>query len=341
MFQKNNTLDNADISAFCQQINMIVKAGFPVYYGISILKDSTDSKETKALLDQIYEPLEAGASLFDSLSATGVFPNYMLQMIHLGEKTGHLENVLSSLTAYYQREDEIRNGIRHAIAYPLVMSVMMLSILVIIITKVVPIFSNVYAELGSGLTASARLLMNISTFLNQYLLVLILALFALILAVFAFFKTPKGRQLWESRGIALSLATSRFANCMYLTLSSVLDIEQGFTFAEELIDNSHMQRRIQHCRDLIAKEESLAKAFLDSGIFSKMYASLLTIGYKTSSMDEVMLSISQAYEKETDEKIHHFISILEPLLIIILSFFTGLILISFLLPLLGIMSSIG
>ena len=72
-----------------------------------------------------------------------------------------------------------------------------------------------------------------------------------------------------------------------------------------------------------------------------MYASLITIGYKTGSMDEVMLNISKAYEDETDEKLRHFISILEPTLIIILSFFIGLILISFLLPLLGIMSSIG
>jgi len=72
-----------------------------------------------------------------------------------------------------------------------------------------------------------------------------------------------------------------------------------------------------------------------------MYSSLISIGYKTSAMDDVMLNISRAYEKETDEKLHHFISILEPTLIIILSFFIGLILVSFLLPLLGIMSSIG
>jgi len=92
---------------------------------------------------------------------------------------------------------------------------------------------------------------------------------------------------------------------------------------------------------MTSEGQSFATALLSSGVFSKMYASLIAIGYKTSAMDEVMLKISQAYENETDERIHKFVTILEPTLIIILSFFIGLILISFLLPLLGIMSGIG
>lgn len=341
MFQKNNMLDNEALSAFCQQIHMIVKAGFPVYYGISILKDDTDNKEEQALLTQIYEPMEAGVSLSKALSDTNVFPNYMIHMIQLGEETGHLEQVLFSLSAYYQREAEIRAGIKHAVTYPLVMSVMMLSILIVIITKVIPIFADVYAELGSGLTGSAKLLMNISTFLNQYLFLLLIGFLLLILSAFGLLKTKIGRNFTESRGIALTLAASRFANCMYLTLASVLDIDQSFELAEKLVDNQCMQKRIRHCRELIADGESFPNSLLKSGIFSKMYSSLITIGYKTSAMDEVMLQISKAYEKETDEKLNHLISILEPTLIIILSFFIGLILLSFLLPLLGIMSSIG
>lgn len=341
MFLKNNTLSNAEISSFCQQINMIVKAGLPTYYGISILKENASNQEEQDLLCQIYEPLEAGASLSDALLATNAFPNYMVRMIHLGEETGHLENVLSSLAIYYQREDEIRSNIRQAVTYPLIVSLMMLSVLIVIVTKVVPIFTNVYAELGSTLSGSAKLLMNISNFLNQYLFILIVAFFVLLLCFFAFLKTSTGKQFYERSGISLSIATSRFANCMYLALSSVLDIEEGFSLAEDLVGNTYMQKRIHQCRDFINNGEDFAKALLKAGVFSTMYSNLITIGYKTSSMDEVMLNISQAYEKETDEKINHFISILEPTLIIILSIFTGLILISFLLPLLGIMSSIG
>lgn len=341
MFHKNNMLSDAEISSFCQQINMIVKAGFPTYYGISLLRDDATNEEARTLLTQIYEPMEKGARLHEALSATGVFPQYLLQMIRVGEETGRLEEVLSSLEVYYTRAAEIHAGIRQAVTYPLTMSLMMLAVIVVIITRVVPVFADVYAQLGSGLTGTAKLLMDISTFLNQYLLVFLFGLLLIAAILFAVLRSPCGKKFYESKGIALSLACSRFANCMYLALASGLDTDQGFELAENLVDNSYLRQRIHRCRELLQEGEGFSDALLLSGIFSKMYSSLITIGYKTSAMDDVMLSISKAYEKETDEKLQHFISILEPTLIIILSFFIGLIMISFLLPLLGIMLSIG
>lgn len=341
MFRKNNLLSEAEIASFCQQINMIITAGLPTYYGVSILKDSATDTETKELLATIYDVMEEGASLYDALSDTGVFPEYMLQMIHIGEQTGRLEEVLDSLSVYYERTAEIRASVKHAVTYPLIMTIMMLVVIVVIITNVVPIFADVYAELGSGLTGPAKLLMDISTFLNQYLLVFVIGAVILGLLLFLLAKTSLGKGFLENKGVALSLASSRFANCMYLALASGLDTDQGLDLAKRLVDNGYMQARIRKCKELTANGESFAQSLLLSGCFSEMYASLITIGYKTSAMDEVMLRISKAYEEETDEKLRQFVSMLEPTLIIILSFFIGLILVSFLLPLLGIMSSIG
>jgi type IV pilus assembly protein PilC len=341
MFRKNNLLSEAEISSFCQQIHMIIKAGLPTYYGISILKDETMEEDMKELLSTIYEPIEQGSSLYDAISKTGAFPDYMLQMVKIGEETGRLEEVLSSLSVYYEREAEIRDGIKRAVTYPIIMSIMMLAVIIVIIVKVVPIFASVYAELGSNLVGSAKLLMDISTFLNKYLLVLIGICLALGIIMFIISKTPIWKYVWEKRSIAISLASSRFANCMYLALASGLDTDQGLSLAESLVDNNHMGKRIRKCKDLIASGENFARSLLLSACFSEMYSSMIVIGYKTSAMDDVMLRVSRAYEKETDEKLHQFVSILEPSLIIVLSFFIGLILISFLLPLLGIMSSIG
>lgn len=223
MFRKNKLLSEAEISSFCQQINMIIKAGLPTYYGISILRDETMEKDMRELLTAIYEPIEQGAYLYDALLQTGVFPDYMLHMIKIGE------------------------GIKQAVTYPIIMSVMMLAIIVVIITKVVPIFSDVYAELGSG-----------------------------------------------------------------------LDTDQGLSLAESLVDNRHMEENIRKCKEYISQGENFAKALLLSGCFSEMYSSMIVIGYKTSAMDDVMLRVSKAYEKEADEKLPQFISLLEPSLIIVL-----------------------
>jgi len=341
MFRKKNLLSEAEISYFCQQINMIIKAGLPTYYGISILKDSTKDENTKEFLAKMYEKLESGDSLYDTLSSVGIFPAYMLQMINIGEQTGRLEDVLDALIRYYDRAAEIKASIKHAITYPLIMSVMMLAVIIVIITTVVPIFADVYAELGSSLTGIAKVLMNISYFLNRYLLLFIVIFIMIAILIFILIQTPWAKKIISNLKFARSVATSRFANCMYLALASGLDTNQGLELAEILVENSYMEKRIQQCKDYIQKGESFSNALLLSGCFSEMYASLINIGYKTSAMDDVMLRISEEYEKETDHTLRHFIAILEPSLIIILSFFIGLILVSFLLPLLGIMSSIG
>ncbi len=341
MSYKHKTLSESEISAFCQQIGMVIKAGLPTYYGISILRDEASDDFTRNFLEQIYEPMEKGVTLGEALADTHAFPEYMVDMIRLGETTGRLEEVLDSLSTYYQREADIKAGIRHAVTYPLIMTVMMLIVIVVIITQVVPVFSQIYEQLGSGLTGSALMLMHISNFLNQYMLTFILAIVVLAIAAFAFFRTPMGKVLFQGRGLSMSIAASRFANCMYLALSSGLDTDRSLEMAEKLIDNPYMLEKIKQCKKHIRNGEPFIKSLLLSGIFSKMYASLMTIGFKTGSMDDIMQKISISYEEETDEKLRHFISILEPTLIVILSFFIGLILISFLLPLLGIMSSIG
>lgn len=341
MSQKKHILSDAEISNFCQQVSMIVKAGLPTYYGISILRDEASDETTKAFLNTIYKPMEKGTTLGAALADTDAFPEYMVEMICLGEETGRLEEVLDSLSTYYQREADIKAGIRHAVTYPLIMTVMMLVVIVVIITQVVPVFSQIYEQLGSGLTGSALMLMNISNFLNQYMLIFVIAIVVLALIAFAISRTALGKTLFQGRRLSMSIAASRFANCMYLALSSGLDTDHSLEMAERLIDNPYMLEKIKKCKAHIKHGETFVKSLLLSGIFSKVYSSIMTIGFKTGAMDDVMKNISISYEEETDHQLRHFISVLEPTLIIILSFFIGLILISFLLPLLGIMSSIG
>lgn len=335
------TLSESELSAFCQQVGMVVKAGLPTYYGISILRDEASDDFTRDFLSKIYEPMEKGVTLGAALAETDAFPEYMVDMIRLGETTGRLEEVLDSLSVYYEREADIKAGIRHAVTYPLIMTVMMLVVILVIITQVVPVFSQIYEQLGSGLTGTALMLMNVSNFLNRYMLAFVIAVIVIALAGFAFFKTPTGKVLFQGRGLSMSIAASRFANCLYLALSSGLDTDRSLEMAEKLIDNPYMLEKIKDCKTHIANGEPFIKSVLLAGIFSKVYSSMMTIGFKTGSMDDIMHRISIAYEEETDEQLRHFISILEPTLIVILSFFIGLILISFLLPLLGIMSSIG
>ena len=325
MSRKSKNLSNAELSAFCQQISLIIAAGLPTYYGVSILCDEAPDKQTRDLLEQIYKPMELGATLHSALKDTGYFPKYMINMIQLGEETGRLEEVLNSLSKYYDREDEIASGIKSAV----------------MIAKVLPVFSQIYAELGSELTGTAAVLMKLSEYINRYLLIIIAVMLFAALVLFIFFKTRFGKKFLMKTALSMSIASSRFANCMFLALSSGLDTDRGLDLAQALVNNPVLDSKINDCRKNISNGETFSEALLHSNIFSKMYSSWIAIGSKTGSMDEVMQHICTSCEDDTDARLSRFISVIEPAMVILLCIFIGFILVSFLLPLLGIISSIG
>lgn len=338
---KKRLLGNLEISSFCGQMAMIVSSGIPVYEGISILKENAPDDTTKEILTSIYQSLETGATLYETLTISGIFPKYVLDMLELGETTGHLEDVLYSLRDYYEREESIRSSIRNAITYPLIMIGIMIAVILVLVSRVLPVFHQIYNELGAQLNGLPLFLMNLSLHLNQYMAYIILFLILLLFSGIVLIKSNTGKILFLGKNLAMNISASRFANCMYMVLSSGFDTTQGLDFAMRLVDNPHMEERIRRCKEFSDSGQSFSNSVIAAGIFDKLHASMISIASKTGSMDQIMHQFSKEYEADFDRKIIRFITILEPTLIIILSIIIGLILTVFLLPLVGMMSSIG
>ena len=334
-------LGNLELASFCEQLAMIIAAGIPAYEGVSILMEDAPDEETKAILKKIYEPLEIGSTFHEALLASEVFPQYALDMVEIGELSGRLEEVLHALAHYYEREESIRSGIKNAVTYPLIMIGIMLAIIFVLISKVLPIFNQIYSEIGSGLTGFALTMMHFSNALNEYFIFILIGLILLAIGAYGYTKTKAFRLNMQKQSLAMDTAASRFANCMYMALGSGLDLTQGLDLAERLVDNPYMSARICKCKALLESGIGFSEAILTAKIFKKTYASLITIGFRTGSMEQVMDRISKEYEDNIEQDISHFIAILEPSLVIVMSVLIGFILLSFLMPLIGIMSSIG
>lgn len=339
--KKREKLGNMELAAFCDQLSMIVSAGISLYEGMSILHEEAADDHTRDILAKINDSLNQGSAFYQALEASEAFPKYVIDMTEIGETSGKLEEVFKSLSEYYKREESIQNSIRNAVTYPIIMIAMMFAVIVVLIVKVLPVFHQIYTSLGSSLTGFAGKLMSISDALNQYMLIFVIVVAVIAAAGVILYHSSYGRKLRKKTKYGLSVASSRFANCMALALSSGLDSDQGMELARQLVDNPYMETRIDKCRELTASGKSFAEAVLETSIFDKIYASMITISFRTGLVDDTMKQISEKYEEETDRQISKFISVLEPTLVIIMSVFVGLIMISFLLPLIGIMSSIG
>lgn len=347
--KKNRLLSNKEIASFCRQVALITKAGIPPAEGMEILIHDTINKEGKELLKQISDSCKMGNPLFQALEETGVFPGYVTKLISLGEESGNTEDVLTSLAEYYEREDAITESVKNAVTYPLIMIVMMFVVILVLIVKVLPIFRQVFAQLGTQMSPLASTLLALGNTLSKYSLVITAIFFGFVAALVILYKLPAGRvrlkQLLTrfplTKTFYEKVAAGRFASGMYLAFTSGMDTYKSLDMISDIVENDAMRQKIELCKEELRKESNLPQALANAKIFSNLYSRMVSVGFRSGSTDLVMKQISKSYDEDTQKQLDHIISIIEPTLVIVLSLIVGLILMSVLLPLMGIMSSIG
>lgn len=340
-------LNNNQIASFTHQMALILHAGISPYEGMAILKDETDTAEMTSLYTSIYTSLDAGESFSDALKNAQAFPEYLLSMVNIGERAGRLEDVMNSLSDYYERLYDMEENINTAISYPLIMIIMMFVVVIVLITQVLPIFNRVFESLGSNVSGFSLYLLNFGKGLSTYSWIFVLLLL-IICGLFLYVRFSKrGRQSFEnflasahfSKNISMKMALSKFTSGMSIALSSGLDVEESLELSKQLVDHKILKSRIENA-EKIMKEKDISAGLTEAHVLTGMYARLIKLGYKTGGMDTIFRDIAKAYDQETTDALSHAISVIEPTLVIILSIITGVILLSVMMPLIGIMGSL-
>lgn len=345
---RQKTLSNLEVSAFCGQMGMVLKAGISVMEGIAIMREDAQTAAEQELLDMLYEKMQGTGMLAPALKETSVFPEYLCKMTQIGEETGTLDEVLVSLERYYERQEEISRGIRSALTYPLIMIGMMALVIVVLLTRVMPVFQQVFRQLGMEMSGFSRGALLLGNALSRYAVIFVVLLAVLALLFVWLVKTKGGREKLETIGryfkffreISDKMAVCRFAGGMSISLKSGLTPERGLELVDELNENRFFGEKISNCREMLETGSSIAEAFKQAKIFTGVYARTVELAGRTGVMDEVMGKLSDRMEDEIDEKIGSFISMLEPTLVILLSLIVGTILLSVMLPLLGILAGL-
>ena len=152
---KKQLLSNEEIASFCGQTALIIKAGIGPAEGMEILKQDTHDPKGQELLSRISDSCRRGSSFHEALLETGLFPDYVIKLIALGEESGNTDDVLTSLSEYYEREQTIADSIKSAVTYPFIMITMMFLVIVVLIVKVLPIFAQVFEQLGTQMSPFA------------------------------------------------------------------------------------------------------------------------------------------------------------------------------------------
>ena len=169
---KKSTLSNEYISSFCLEMSLLIHAGIGLEDGIYLLIEDETDKKMKKILEKITDILGEGRPLSEAIREVGCFPSYVCDMVETGEQTGRIEQSFQSLSAYYDRQMQLNDQVRSAILYPSILMVLMMVIIVVLLVKVLPIFNQVYTQLGGALSGTARILLNLGKFLGSCMPVL-------------------------------------------------------------------------------------------------------------------------------------------------------------------------
>ncbi|MBR6485151.1 MAG: type II secretion system F family protein [Lachnospiraceae bacterium] len=347
--KKQKKLNYEELALFCEQFAMTLDAGLNHMDGISVMLEDAMSEDGKVILETILGKLHEGLRLNESMEATGVFPKYCLDMIRIGETSGKLDEVMHSLSFHYTREQNISEGIKNSLKYPFIIIGMMFIVILVLVIKVLPIFNQVFVQLGSEMTGFSRSMMQFGSMIGTYSVVFISILIVLISLYWFFLRTENGKAKFASfcsrffltRALYEKIAVGRFASGMALTLNAGLRPEESLEMVSTMVDNENISKRIDTCLDLVRRGGSFSASLVEAGIFNNLYSRMIAVSGKSGTVDKALEKIATKYDEEVDSRISNIISILEPTLVIVFSIVVCMILLSVMLPLMSIMTSIG
>lgn len=339
-------LSYRDLSIFCEQISMMIRSGIMLHSGMQMIADDTSNAQKKAVYQNISKRLAEGGMLEDALKASSAFPEYMIHLVEIGTKSGKLDAVIDSLSAYYNRQQAMRENIKSAIVYPLVLISMMLLVLIFLAAKVLPVFEQVFNSLGTHMSPWAAYIMNIGTMLNQYSVALVLLLFILLVIGLLMIRSEGGRavlaNLFIGKKTSEKFAVATFTSSMALMLSSGLDLDLAFRLSAQAITNSAVREKIERAKRLMQEESVPFVECLERvGLLSNTMTGLLSMGNQAGSIDAAMEYISDRYEEEYQAALMKKVSLIEPVSVVLISVLIGSILVSVMFPLLSVLSNIG
>lgn len=338
-----------ELSAFCLQISILLRAAIPLDEGLSVMsEDAADEEEKKTLL-HMSEDVELGTPFSVALQETGSYPSYVVKMAKLGEETGTLDQMMASLAEYYDKEDRMAQNIRNAVTYPIIMVFMLLVVLFVLFTRVMPVFESVYEQLGARMSPVAMTATRLGGVFSGIALVLGLLLVLAAAALWLAGRSGKKFLLAErfkdfikkKSRIALATANRRFTSVLALTLHGGLELEKGLELAADLVENPVVEEKIKTCGSQLEDGAGYYEAMKNTGLFKGFSIQMIKVGTRSGRLDEVMAQISEGYEEEADAAIGHMINRFEPTMVAVLAVAVGLVLLSVMLPLVGVLSAIG
>ncbi len=339
-----------DIIVMTRQLSTMMAAGLPILKCFSVLGEQISNNKLKKAIDEIRDNLEEGMPLWQAASRhPDIFSPVYISMLRAGELGGVLDTILDRLSIHLEREREVNSKIKSASIYPALISLVAIIVVFCIITFVMPAFTSIFQASGAELPLPTRILLGLSDFFRHYLPHLLVAVVVAVFVLKRWGKTHNGRFFFDNLYLSLPLTgktlsriiAARFARTMGILLRSGIPVLAALEVAEAVVDNAVIGRAIHNARESISEGDSMAQPLAAAGVFEPMVTQMIAVGEETGALDEMLIRISDYFDKELSYMIASLMAVIEPILVLITAVIVGGIVIATLMPMLEIVNAVG
>jgi type IV pilus assembly protein PilC len=338
------------IALFTRQFSVMLDAGLPLVQCLEILGEQEENRTFQAVIHQVRSDVESGSSLADAMRKhPKAFNDLFTNMVAAGESGGILDIILQRLSNYIEKAVKLNNQVKSALIYPVSVIVIAALVVWIILWKVIPVFAQLFAGVGSEMPFLTRMVIGASNFVGNYAIFIFIIIGAGCFAINRWHGTPHGRRILDSLllkipivGMLLrKIAVARFCRTLGTLTASGVPILDGLEITAKTAGNAVIEDAVMATRKSVEEGKTVSEPLAQTKVFPAMVVQMINVGEQTGALDQMLSKIADFYEEEVDTAVAGLMKLIEPVMITILGAIIGTIVAAMYLPLYSILSKIG
>ena len=338
-----------DVAIMTRQLATLLSAGVALVEGLTALVEQTEKERLKHILSDVKQRVNEGSSLGDALGQhQKVFGPLYVNMVKAGEHSGALDAVLLRLADFTESQARLRQKIIGTLIYPALMLVVGGGILVLLMTVVIPQVTKIFESMKATLPWTTRLLIFVSTTIQNWWFIVFPLLIGAVVGFYQWSKSPTGKPVWDKHvlkapvfgSLVRMVAIARFTRTLATLLKSGVPLLGAMEIVKNVVTNTVLMDVVEKARDAIREGESIANPLKRSGEFPPLVHHMIAIGERTGQLEDMLVSVADAYENQVNVRIGALTSLLEPVLIVVMGGVIAFIAFSILMPILQLNTAI-
>jgi MSHA biogenesis protein MshG len=340
----------SDLVLFSRQMYTITKSGIPLLRGMRGLTASTSNVLLREALEDIVESLEGGRDLASSFGRhMDIFPPLYVNIIGVGESTGTLEASFKRLAEYLTQDQELQDGVKAAMRYPIIVMIVIAGALAALTMFVIPRFAPLFRALGDNIPLPTRIIMGISQFAQDHWMLVLGGIAATIFIVNRYVSTEKGRYNWHRFKLMLPAVgklthqaiLARISRSLSISLTAGMPMLQTLSIIAQSAGNDFMAEHVVRMREAVERGEPLSRAAASVGMFTPLVLQMMSVGEETGELSELLDEVAGFYEREVNYQLKNLSAAIEPLLIVMVGGMVLILALGVFLPMWQMISKVG